>query len=168
MSRTCYSFICFLFFFSSRRRHTRYWRDWNSDVCSSDLKLKDRKKNKQGRPRVWDSVEAMQAAIDEYFAESDANELPYTVAGLAGALGMGKHSLMNYQKTEGYEQFFTTKKQNKKKIESNMVSRALANKVNPRVAIFLAKAKFGYSEQPQQQNTDRKIIIEFEGDDEPE
>src|SRR3712207_8384131 len=25
-------------FFSSRRRHTRYWRDWSSDVCSSDLK----------------------------------------------------------------------------------------------------------------------------------
>src|SRR3712207_1593426 len=27
------------FFFSSRRRHTRYWRDWSSDVCSSDLLL---------------------------------------------------------------------------------------------------------------------------------
>src|SRR3712207_6473275 len=27
------------FFFSSRRRHTRYWRDWSSDVCSSDLFL---------------------------------------------------------------------------------------------------------------------------------
>src|SRR3712207_4525685 len=24
-------------FFSSRRRHTRYWRVWSSDVCSSDL-----------------------------------------------------------------------------------------------------------------------------------
>src|SRR5882757_10233877 len=31
-------FLCFFFFFSSRRRHTRYWRDWSSDVCSSDLK----------------------------------------------------------------------------------------------------------------------------------
>src|SRR3712207_6644385 len=29
------------FFFSSRRRHTRYWRDWSSDVCSSDLELDD-------------------------------------------------------------------------------------------------------------------------------
>src|SRR5882757_11113775 len=28
-----------VFFFSSRRRHTRYWRDWSSDVCSSDLAL---------------------------------------------------------------------------------------------------------------------------------
>src|SRR5699024_11285821 len=32
--------ICFLiwiFFFSSRRRHTSSKRDWSSDVCSSDL-----------------------------------------------------------------------------------------------------------------------------------
>src|SRR5437764_3074625 len=28
-----------LFFFSSRRRHTRYIGDWSSDVCSSDLQF---------------------------------------------------------------------------------------------------------------------------------
>src|SRR5712664_270389 len=30
----------FFFFFSSRRRHTRSDRDWSSDVCSSDLRLR--------------------------------------------------------------------------------------------------------------------------------
>src|SRR5207249_8528558 len=30
-------FLSFVFFFSSRRRHTRSKRDWSSDVCSSDL-----------------------------------------------------------------------------------------------------------------------------------
>src|SRR5262245_66459197 len=29
--------MIFLFFFSSRRRHTRCLSDWSSDVCSSDL-----------------------------------------------------------------------------------------------------------------------------------
>src|SRR5437016_14150525 len=29
---------CFMFFFSSRRRHTRLVSDWSSDVCSSDLR----------------------------------------------------------------------------------------------------------------------------------
>src|SRR5437762_8978448 len=29
--------IFVIFFFSSRRRHTRYIGDWSSDVCSSDL-----------------------------------------------------------------------------------------------------------------------------------
>src|SRR2546430_6260229 len=28
-----------LFFFSSRRRHTRFDCDWSSDVCSSDLEV---------------------------------------------------------------------------------------------------------------------------------
>src|SRR5438128_6290295 len=32
-------FCCVFFFFSSRRRHTRCYRDWSSDVCSSDLAL---------------------------------------------------------------------------------------------------------------------------------
>src|SRR5690625_7865199 len=31
------------FFFSSRRRHTRWPRDWSSDVCSSDLHNFDQK-----------------------------------------------------------------------------------------------------------------------------
>src|SRR6266508_1738149 len=30
--------MLFFFFFSSRRRHTRWPRDWSSDVCSSDLR----------------------------------------------------------------------------------------------------------------------------------
>src|SRR5207248_6183166 len=29
----------YVFFFSSRRRHTRSYGDWSSDVCSSDLKM---------------------------------------------------------------------------------------------------------------------------------
>src|SRR2546421_2357006 len=33
---TVAKYVC-LFFFSSRRRHTRSDRDWSSDVCSSDL-----------------------------------------------------------------------------------------------------------------------------------
>src|SRR6266496_1947458 len=44
-----------LFFFSSRRRHTRSLRDWSSDVCSSDLP--------QHVPR------AVQVRVDEFFRE---------------------------------------------------------------------------------------------------
>src|SRR5207302_2455011 len=39
----------FSFFFSSRRRHTRFSRDWSSDVCSSDLTGSDRG---LGRPTI--------------------------------------------------------------------------------------------------------------------
>src|SRR5690606_40127439 len=39
----CCSVLSVFFFFSSRRRHTRFSRDWSSDVCSSDLFSKDQR-----------------------------------------------------------------------------------------------------------------------------
>src|SRR5438445_12358452 len=46
--------LSFVFFFSSRRRHTRYWRDWSSDVCSSDLAVLVGKPRVQGKgPRPY-------------------------------------------------------------------------------------------------------------------
>src|SRR5207245_4329940 len=45
-------YVCFFFFFSSRRRHTRCYRDWSSDVCSSDL---DRHHDPRGQDRVGDA-----------------------------------------------------------------------------------------------------------------
>src|SRR6266849_2873058 len=41
----------FFFFFSSRRRHTRSTRDWSSDVCSSDLRLRSSRRPDSGLPR---------------------------------------------------------------------------------------------------------------------
>src|SRR5690625_3119584 len=38
--------MVFYFFFSSRRRHTRWPRDWSSDVCSSDLEELQKRKAK--------------------------------------------------------------------------------------------------------------------------
>src|SRR5690625_3682283 len=40
MMRSLLSCFFLLFFFSSRRRHTRWPRDWSSDVCSSDLAVR--------------------------------------------------------------------------------------------------------------------------------
>src|SRR3712207_6941273 len=71
-----------VFFFSSRRRHTRYWRDWSSDVCSSDLRPLPCRND----PDLW-------------FAESPAQleqaktlcaECPVRDACLAGALDRGE------------------------------------------------------------------------------
>src|SRR5437660_4797215 len=48
-------FLClFFFFFSSRRRHTRWPRDWSSDVCSSDLARRrgDARRLREGLSRL--------------------------------------------------------------------------------------------------------------------
>src|SRR5438876_6971845 len=53
--------ICF--FFSSRRRHTRWTGDWSSDVCSSDLQVGDFWRRlhtrRRGRGRQWTRQHAM-------------------------------------------------------------------------------------------------------------
>src|SRR3712207_7816033 len=46
--------------FSSRRRHTRYWRDWSSDVCSSDL-LEDGHHEREGGHRLLAAREQQDA-----------------------------------------------------------------------------------------------------------
>src|SRR5690606_39386504 len=45
----CIAGLILFFFFSSRRRHTRFSRDWSSDVSSSDLRLG---KQGKGRPAI--------------------------------------------------------------------------------------------------------------------
>src|SRR5437763_16635383 len=42
-----------VFFFSSRRRHTRYIGDWSSDVCSSDLRPQARLTVNVTSNRAW-------------------------------------------------------------------------------------------------------------------
>src|SRR2546422_7707276 len=57
-----------IFFFSSRRRHTRCSRDWSSDVCSSDLAQAGRNfdavqvETKQVQGNIWMTLKQVQAA----------------------------------------------------------------------------------------------------------
>src|SRR3712207_8534140 len=70
----------YLFFFSSRRRHTRYWRDWSSDVCSSDLSLEHEVVRERLQPsrlamRDWPRRHRMQVApllrFEEFGTDGD-------------------------------------------------------------------------------------------------
>src|SRR3712207_8652054 len=74
-------FSSVFFFFSSRRRHTRYWRDWSSDVCSSDLKAAQKVQAQQAflhHPKVLPFVGKFRSAYRELFL-SDYESL-YTLA----------------------------------------------------------------------------------------
>src|SRR5256886_4639533 len=56
--------VCCFFFFSSRRRHTRFDCDWSSDVCSSDLLLRE------------------PAKLEEFAKENEV-DFSYSLSGLA-------------------------------------------------------------------------------------
>src|SRR3712207_9026537 len=64
-------FVCF-FFFSSRRRHTRYWRDWSSDVCSSDLiEIAIEPKSKADQEKLGVALAKMVAEDPSFTVQTD-------------------------------------------------------------------------------------------------
>src|SRR3712207_173983 len=69
------------FFFSSRRRHTRYWRDWSSDVCSSDLQ----------RGALFNTVHALARAVDarDGYTHQHSQRVAFYAATLATAMKLG-------------------------------------------------------------------------------
>src|SRR3712207_9443027 len=69
-------------FFSSRRRHTRYWRDWSSDVCSSDL----------GKPVSRSGGEARAALLAQHVLDPAVEVLRLGVGGGAVGVEIGRAS----------------------------------------------------------------------------
>src|SRR5260221_10294352 len=59
---TVQSSTSWLFFFSSRRRHTRSLCDWSSDVCSSDLGAAQMVDNARGVQHVFAGSQVLDAA----------------------------------------------------------------------------------------------------------
>src|SRR5205814_4039181 len=72
----------FFFFFSSRRRHTRCLSDWSSDVCSSDLGLRE-----SDLPAVMAFANQTAAAIETARLLQESREMEEAmVLTLAGAI----------------------------------------------------------------------------------
>lgn len=118
-------------------------------------------KKKLGRSKIFESPEELQKVIDKYYQERDSKRLPYTVESLSVALEIDRKTLLNYEKQEGYEEFFPTVKKAKDKIQSSFVDFALnpENKVAAALPIFLMKNNFGYEDK--QEVRIAKFEIEF-------
>lgn len=96
-----------------------------------------------GRPPKYKSVDDMSAKIDEYFAECDDKQEPYTITGLAYYLGFtSRMALINY---EGKAEFVDTIKKAKLKVELGY-EKAL-HKGNATSGMIFALKNFGWSDK---------------------
>src|ERR1035437_6030135 len=99
------------FFFSSRRRHTRYGRDWSSDVCSSDLLRFSVEHSIQPHPRFryttsegklgHDQPQARKAQVCLTDVEIELALAAHTLRGVgihSGKLGLRKQSNSSSQR----------------------------------------------------------------------
>lgn len=102
-----------------------------------------------GRPPLYGTAEEMQAVIDRYYASCDAREAPYTMSGLAAALGMSRQSLIRYGERD---QFCDTVKQARREVESSIEERLLSGRAAVG-AIFNLKNNFGWVDKSEQDIT---------------
>lgn len=139
-----------------------------------------------GRPLKYKTVEELEKAIHAYFKKCDSRTkptlikdksgayfmdvpapIPYTVEGLAVALGVDRTTINNYQSRD---EFFITIKEAKEKILANLVERGLDGDNVPAVTIFNLKNNYGYEDKSSHELTGDKnkpISIEIIGTDEP-
>ena len=97
-----------------------------------------------GRPLKYESVEMMQKDIDKYFAECDEKQKPYTVSGLAYALGTNRQTLINYEEKE---EFVDTIKSAKAKIELFNEEMLYSKDVSTTGVIFNLKNNYGWKDK---------------------
>jgi len=100
------------------------------------------------RPKKFDSVEKLEKAIEQYFAETEIREKPYTMSGLAYYLDMDRQTLLNYSKEE---QFFGTIKKARDRVELWWEENLQGNSVTG--TIFNLKNNFGWKDKTEQEST---------------
>lgn len=114
-----------------------------------------------GRPLAFKSVEELQAKIDEYFDYCDnrvkqvhtkegesyaiANPEPYTMSGLAYALGVDRKTIINYKRKD--DAYFHTINQARARVEADIDRRMSDKETFTPGLIFNAKVNFGWVDQ---------------------
>tara|TARA_R110001606_G_scaffold39887_3_gene109507 strand:+ start:99 stop:557 length:459 start_codon:yes stop_codon:yes gene_type:complete len=122
-----------------------------------------------GTSKKWESVELLQKDIDNYFIECDKNKAvvydammkrhiieeptPYSTEGLCDVLDCDRKTLLNYEKKEGYEDYFHTIKKAKRKIQRNKVERGHTGKSKTAMVIFDLKNNDDYKDKTEQEIT---------------
>lgn len=116
-----------------------------------------------GRPKKYERVEDMEKDIEKYFAKQDVEGLPYTVSGLALALGMTRETLLRYEENDI---FSDTIKRAKQKIEEYVETRLFVSGIATGV-IFNLKNNFGWKDKQEiEQNGEMNntVTVKFSGD----
>ena len=105
-------------------------------------------KGKKGRPLKYRTVQELQNRIDAYFADCDQRMAPYTVTGLAVAVGLTRKGLLEYQ---GRRHFTNAIEHAKARIEVDYEERLIANKGSANGLIFVLKNNYGYQDKIEQE-----------------
>ena len=119
-------------------------------------------KHPGGRPPLYDSVEELDILIKKYFDDCIKDHRPYTMSGLAFALGMSRRTLINYGKDE---KFFHSIKRAKEFIEQSLEERLISTTGVATGVIFNLKNNYDWKDkQDINANVNTQIKVTLEDD----
>lgn len=100
-----------------------------------------------GRPLKYKTAEELDKAIEQYYVDCQKQMRPYTMSGLAVALGIDRRTLLNYSKKDD---FFPTIKKARDMVEAFTEEMLLTGK-NTAGIIFSLKNNFGWKDKIEQE-----------------
>lgn len=113
-----------------------------------------------GRGLLYETPEKLQEAIDHYFAECELRTAPYTMSGLALALGISRQALINY---EGREAYVDTVKRARARVEAQLEEGLLTRERQVAGHIFNLKNNFGWKDTQEVEHTHTLLAIGLPG-----
>ena len=118
-----------------------------------------------GQPLKFKTPEELQDKVNEYFADCDKREKPYTITGLALFLDTTRETLLDYEKRDAYTD---TVKRAKQRVELAYEERLIEK---GRSGDIFALKNFGWRDKQEQElsnpdGTLRPTVIELVGKDE--
>jgi len=120
-----------------------------------------------GRPRKWKSPDDLYQAGQEYFTRQDEQDRPYTITGLARALGMTRKGLIEY---ENRGEFRNAVKELKGIVEERVEEKLMSGGGSIAGPIFWLKnngAGGWVDKQEVKTEGDAKLIISWSADGKP-
>lgn len=97
-----------------------------------------------GRPPLYDSAEELDKLIQKYFDDCIKDKRPYTMSGLAYALGMDRRTLINYGKDE---KFFHSVKRAKEFVEQSLEEKLISTPGIATGIIFNLKNNYDWKDK---------------------
>lgn len=104
------------------------------------------------RPRKIKTVRQLRQIAKDYFAKCDKQTKPYTMSGLAVAMGISRHTLVNYGKDEEFQDEVATFKGI---IEAQMEERMLTGSSSAAPSIFSLKNNYGWRDKLEIETTNK-------------
>lgn len=137
-------------------------------ACTSEkLKRVYRYTKKTGRPMAYSNSEELERVIQLYFDACDRQERPYTVSGLAFAVGMTRDQLIKYQERP---EFMDTIKNAKQKVAVYVEEQLYRKSGSVTGIIFSLKNNFGWKDSFENLNKNidmNDLLNKIQESDEP-